>query len=542
MKSSKGKAGEEEQQKGKGVLPPGNQGIFPVIGETLRLIAAYKTENPEPFIDDRIKRNGSRLFTSHVFGERTVFSADPEFNRVVVGGEGKTFECSYPSSISTLLGRYSLVLMKGSLHKRMHSLTLTRFASISLLRRSLLPDIDRLVRIALDSWPVTPNPLLLLDQAKKITFELTLKQLMSYDPGEWTEALRREYLLLIDGFFSIPFPSFLSFTTYGRAIQARMKVAERLRAVVRKRKEEKNRKAAVRQSDDDDDDGCMDPVNNNQQELEVEEKKEPTCSSSSSGGGDGGNRHTHHNYEKTIKRTSASSYNNKNKNNTKDNKADDDMLDELIEAEEGFTEEEMVDFLLALLVAGYETTPTIMTLVVKFLTENPPALALLKEEHDEIRARKKHESEPLEWSDYKAMHFTQCVINETLRVANIISGVFRRATADIHFKGYTIPKGCKVFASFRAVHLDPENFKDARTFNPWRWQIRSNENGVFTPFGGGPRMCPGYELARVEISVFLHHLVTRFSWDEAEQDKLVFFPTTRTLKGYPIIVRRWKAP
>ncbi|WP_219815804.1 hypothetical protein, partial [Arthrobacter sp. SX1312] len=74
------------------------------------------------------------------------------------------------------------------------------------------------------------KPLLLLDQAKKITFELTVKQLMSYDPGEWTEALRREYLLLIDGFFSIPFPSFLSFTTYGRAIQARMKVAERLRA------------------------------------------------------------------------------------------------------------------------------------------------------------------------------------------------------------------------------------------------------------------------------------------------------------------------
>lgn len=26
-------------------------------------------------------------------------------------------------------------------------------------------------------------------------------------------------------------------------------------------------------------------------------------------------------------------------------------------------------------------------------------------------------------------------------------------------------------------------------------------------------------------------------WDVAEQDKLVFFPTTRTLKGYPIIVR-----
>lgn len=55
-----------------------------------------------------------------------------------------------------------------------------------------------------------------------------------------------------------------------------------------------------------------------------------------------------------------------------------DMVDELLEADEGFSEEEMVDFLLALLVAGHETTPIMMTLAVKFLTDNPSALALVK--------------------------------------------------------------------------------------------------------------------------------------------------------------------
>ncbi|MCE5166148.1 hypothetical protein HAX54_015139 [Datura stramonium] len=138
------------------------------------------------------------------------------------------------------------------------------------------------------------------------------------------------------------------------------------------------------------------------------------------------------------------------------------------------------------------------------------------------------------------MPFTQCVVNETLRIANIISGVFRRAMTDINIKGYTIPKGWKVFASFRAVHLDHEHFKDARTFDPWRWQSNTGSTSspnVFTPFGGGPRRCPGYELARVELSVFLHHLVTRFSWVPAEPDKLVFFPTTRMQKRYPIIVQ-----
>lgn len=44
----------------------------------------------------------------------------------------------------------------------------------------------------------------------------------------------------------------------------------------------------------------------------------------------------------------------------------------------GFSDEEIVDFLLSLLVAGYDTTSTIMTLAVKFLTETPQALAQLK--------------------------------------------------------------------------------------------------------------------------------------------------------------------
>ena len=56
-----------------------------------------------------------------------------------------------------------------------------------------------------------------------------------------------------------------------------------------------------------------------------------------------------------------------------------DMVEELLEAEGGsFSEEEMVDFCLSLLVAGYETTSVLMTLAVKFLTETPAALAQLK--------------------------------------------------------------------------------------------------------------------------------------------------------------------
>ncbi|KAF3787966.1 Cytochrome P450 90A1 [Nymphaea thermarum] len=451
-------------------IPPGTLGL-PLLGETLKLISAYKTTNPEPFIDQRRDWYGD-LFTTHVFGETTIFSTDAEVNRFILQNEGKLFVSDYPTSISNLLGRHSLLLMKGALHKRMHSLTMS-FANSSIIQHHLFGDVDRLVRHNLQSWG---HRVLLQDETKKITFDLTVKQLMSFDPGEWTEKLRKEYLQVIEGFFSLPIPLF--FTTYGRALKARSRVADALRAIVEERREEKRQtwRGEVEEEED-----------------EVQKRRK------------------------------------------------DDMMEALLQ--EGLSDEEIVDFLLAVLVAGYETTSTIMTLTVKFLSENPLALAQLKEEHEEI-LRRKQGSQTLEWSDYKSMSFTQCVINETLRVANIISGVFRRAVCDIRVKGYTIPKDWKVFASFRAVHLDQQLYREARTFDPWRWQSSNSSSSggnpatVFTPFGGGPRLCPGYELARVEISVFLHHLLTAFSWKEAEEDMLVFFPTTRTLKRYPINVVR----
>lgn len=143
-------------------LPPGSLGL-PLIGETLQLIKAYKTENPEPFIDERVARYGS-VFMTHLFGEPTIFSADAEMNRFVLQNEGKLFEGSYPASICNLLGKHSLVLMKGSLHKRMHSLTMS-FANSSIIKDHLMLDIDRLVQFNLDSWS---SRVLLMEEAKKV--------------------------------------------------------------------------------------------------------------------------------------------------------------------------------------------------------------------------------------------------------------------------------------------------------------------------------------------------------------------------------------
>ncbi|GFP89340.1 3-epi-6-deoxocathasterone 23-monooxygenase [Phtheirospermum japonicum] len=64
-------------------------------------------------------------------------------------------------------------------------------------------------------------------------------------------------------------------------------------------------------------------------------------------------------------------------------------------------------------------------------------------------------------------------------------------------------------------------------------------NCNFTPFGGGQRLCPGLDLARLEASIFLHHFVTQFRW-EAEDDTIINFPTVRMKKRMPIWVKSRK--
>ncbi|KAJ7543056.1 hypothetical protein O6H91_09G023500 [Diphasiastrum complanatum] len=204
------------------------------------------------------------------------------------------------------------------------------------------------------------------------------------------------------------------------------------------------------------------------------------------------------------------------------------LLDEKDANGESLTDDQIIDNVLGLLSAGHETTAMSMTLVVKYLTDCPKALQQLREEHQNLKKKKAGES--LTWDDYKNIPFTQNVINETLRLANIALSVFREATQDIEIKGW------KVMPYFRGLHLDPALYKDAKKFDPWRWEERI-PSANFTPFGGGPRLCVGLELARIELSCFLHHLVTRFSWKPVEEDYVVAFPVTNMKKKLPIVVK-----
>nr|XP_010912979.1 cytochrome P450 724B1-like [Elaeis guineensis] len=110
-----------------------------------------------------------------------------------------------------------------------------------------------------------------------------------------------------------------------------------------------------------------------------------------------------------------------------------DFLDVLIDGNR-IPEEEVLSLVLDLLLGGYETTAMLIAIIVRFLSVNPKMLGDLKEEHLMVR-RSKGENEPMEWDDYNKMEFTRCLINEALRLGNVVKFVHRKAVKPIQFKG-----------------------------------------------------------------------------------------------------------
>ncbi|THU61077.1 hypothetical protein C4D60_Mb07t19480 [Musa balbisiana] len=216
-----------------------------------------------------------------------------------------------------------------------------------------------------------------------------------------------------------------------------------------------------------------------------------------------------------------------------------DVVDVLInDASDQLTDDLISDNMIDLMIPAEDSVPVLVTLAVKYLSECPLALQHLQEENTQLKKRRSLVGEDLRWTDYMSLSFTQDVITETLRMGNIISGIMRKAMKDVEIRGHLIPKGWCVLTYFRSVHLDENHYGEAYRFDPWRWKDRDMSSSCsFTPFGGGQRLCPGLDLARLEAAIFLHHLVTNFTW-AAEEDQIVNFPTVRLKRGLPIRVRR----
>jgi len=169
-----------------------------------------------------------------------------------------------------------------------------------------------------------------------------------------------------------------------------------------------------------------------------------------------------------------------------------------------FSDDEVRDEALTLILSGHETTANTLTWAFSYLAADPAVRAALEEEADaQVWLRERRPPTVEELFDTPV---AGAVLSETLRLAPPVWVAPRRALEPVDVQGVRIPAGAHVIVSQYVTHRDPEHFPDPEAFVPGRWSgglERSLPRGAYIPFGGGTRRCLGDQFALLEGRIIL---------------------------------------
>ena len=154
----------------------------------------------------------------------------------------------------------------------------------------------------------------------------------------------------------------------------------------------------------------------------------------------------------------------------------------LAEDEEAMENDEIIMFMTLLLVAGNETTRNAISGGMLALMQDPAQMELL-------RARPE---------------LMDSAVEEILRFVSPIICFRRTATRDTEIRGKTIAAGERVLLLYQSANRDEDVYAE-----PDRFDVTRSPNPHLA-FGIGPHFCLGANLARAELKVMVHELITRF--------------------------------
>ena len=181
----------------------------------------------------------------------------------------------------------------------------------------------------------------------------------------------------------------------------------------------------------------------------------------------------------------------------------DDFITRLMHTEvdgERLTDLEMRTQLAFLLMAGNETTRHLIANVLETVCADPALFARLRSEPDLVPT----------------------VVEESLRHDSPIHVLMRDCVTETTIEDTTIPVGVKVAFSLASANRDERNYDDADAFRLDRPSARDH-----VAFGGGPHVCPGAALARLEgrfaLEAFLERVQTAHVAEDYRREPVPVF-------------------
>jgi cytochrome P450 len=195
------------------------------------------------------------------------------------------------------------------------------------------------------------------------------------------------------------------------------------------------------------------------------------------------------------------------------------------------TDSDLVEQLLLLLFAGYETTASSLSCLMLAVLQEQDLLPWLQEELNE-----------LSWppAAEQATPRLNAVVLEVMRLNPPVGGFFRRTTRPVVLEGVEVPAGCVVQVALAASnrYRSSGTGDDLERLRPQR-HLAGDDGLTLLPFGGGERVCLGKALAELEIRLMVVGLLKQVRFQlVADQDlSLQLIPSPSPRGGLQVLAQ-----
>lgn len=184
------------------------------------------------------------------------------------------------------------------------------------------------------------------------------------------------------------------------------------------------------------------------------------------------------------------------------------------ESEQGsMPQSQLRDEIATWLLTGTETLANTLSWTWYLLANHSNVRDRLYDEVDSVL-----QGTPAARHDLESLKYTQCVLQESMRLYPQAYIIGRKAVAPFTMGEFKFPQGTTVILNQWFIGRDARWFANPLEFDPDRWNdgaADSPSKFAYFPFGGGPRFCAGKTLAMMEMPLVLATLAQRFDFQMA---------------------------
>ena len=210
----------------------------------------------------------------------------------------------------------------------------------------------------------------------------------------------------------------------------------------------------------------------------------------------------------------------------------------------GLTRAEILDEILASILAGYGTTYTALAWFIFYTSKYPHVQQRMKDELRDHHLLITDDTEcfpPLTQDILDSLTYCECVTKEVLRLAPIAGATTRIALHDTMVDNVPVRRGQTVLIALNNMNTDARYWHHAKStaFVPERFLNEDKDHHPYSmlPFGGGHRACIGQELAWFELKIIIVRLMQRGVTFEDTSENLVGYEEHVTCEPKHLVVR-----